>query len=84
MSMSLRLRGLIAMSKHRDANTSVEKETQFAPPTPRPEQRAKTASRPWRRRQRHPRWFSQETSLAHGADRWRVRPSLGERSAETG
>jgi hypothetical protein len=70
MSMSLRLRGLIARLKHRAAYTSVEIETQFGPATSRPEQHAKTASRPSRRRE--PSRFSQETRLPHGssAEAW--------------
>jgi hypothetical protein len=43
----LRLRCMIATSKHRAACISVEIETQFGPATSRPEQRAKTTSRSW-------------------------------------
>jgi hypothetical protein len=45
MSTSLRLRCMIARSKHRGACISVETETQFGPATPRLEQLAKTTSR---------------------------------------
>jgi hypothetical protein len=51
LSMSLRLRGMIARSKHRAADSSVETETQFGPAMSRPEQRAKTTGGPWRRRE---------------------------------
>ncbi len=47
MSMSLRLRGLIARPERCGAYLSVETETQFGLATSRPEQSAKTTSRPW-------------------------------------
>jgi hypothetical protein len=51
MSMSLRLRCLIASPRHRAAYLSVEIETQFGPALLPREQRAKTTGRPWRRRE---------------------------------
>lgn len=53
MPMSLRARHIIARSKHRAAYFSVETETQFGPTRLRPDQGAKTTSRPWRRREWH-------------------------------
>src|SRR5450631_4599511 len=51
MPKSLRLRCQIASPIHRAAYLSVEIETQFGPAVSRPEQRAKTTSRPQRRRE---------------------------------
>ncbi len=70
MSMSLRVRFVIARSKHRTAYICVEIETQFGPTTSRPDQGAKTTSRPLRRRE----WHLRGSVGRQAAERLRTEP----------